>query len=345
MSSQRSVGIGLIGAGAMAKAYAECLQRYTAGARLVAVGGGKRAGALAEAYGVPAVSSVDELLQKAGVDAVIIATPEMRHGEQTLLAAAAGKHVLVEKPMAPTVAECDDMIAACTRAGVQLMVVKHWRFRGVHTRARVMLADGSLGALRTIRNWTLSPRASSLATVAKKPFYLDPAGGGLLMGWAVHNLDWVRCLAGAEPRSVTATMTAAAAPLPEGELEAKITFANGVEASVRIAIDLPEDPGSDQVFRTSVVTERGALDLNGYGQLRASDGQGDKILWTQPAFDPRDPADPRRLEAYAAMLQGFIDCIRLGTPPPVSGHDGRMAVALFQAAREAAKSARPVLFA
>ena len=344
MNSPRSVGIGLIGAGAMARAYAECLQRYTAGARLVAIGGGNRAGALADAYGVPADSSVDALLQRSDVDAVIVATPEMRHGEQTRRAAAAGRHVLVEKPMAPTVRECDDMIAACARAGVQLMVVKHWRFRGVHTRARAMLGDGSLGALRTIRNWTLSPRSSSLATVAKKPFYLDPVGGGLLMGWAVHNLDWIRCLARAEPRSLTATMTAAAEPLTEGELEAAITFANGVEARVRVAIDLPSDPGPDQVFRTRVVTERGALDLDGYGQLRMNDGQGEKVLWTQPAFNPREPADPRRLEAYAAMLQGFIDCIRLGTPPPVSGHDGRMAVALFQAVRESAVAGRAVLF-
>jgi len=343
MSTKSDLGIGLIGAGSMAHAYAECLTRYTTAARLVAVAGGRRAGVLASTYGVAVEPTVESLLRRADLSAVIIATPEMLHGEQTLLAAAAGRHVLVEKPMAPTVQVCDDMIAACARAGVKLMVVKHWRFRGVHRRALEWLRSGT-GAVHRIRNHTLTPRTSSLVTVSKKPFYLDPAGGGLLMGWAVHNLDWVRYLAGAEPLSLSASLAPAGAPLGEGSLEAEIQFANRVVAEVRVAIDRPSDPGSEQVFRTRISSERGELELDGYRHLRTIEQGGESVLWTQPAFDPRDPVDPRRLEAYALMLQGFIDSIRFDQSPPVTGHDGRTAVAMYQAIRQAASHRRVVNF-
>lgn len=342
MDTLPPIGLGLIGAGAMARAYAECLARYTRGAALLAVAGGTRAGELAAAFGVAAEPSVEALLARPGIAGVIVATPETLHREQVLAAAKAGRHVLVEKPMAPTVAECDAMIAACAAARVKLMVVKHWRFRGVHVRARERLRAGGLGRIQRIRNHTLSPRASSLATVAKKPFYLDPAGGGLLMGWAVHNLDWVRCLAASAPVTVTATLAPAAAPLQDGALDVRIEFENGVAAEVRVAIDLPEDPGPEQVFRTVVNAERGELDLDGYGHLRVHDASGDRIDWTQPAFNPRDPSDPLRLEAFAAMLQGFIDSIRHDQPPAVTGRDGRAAVALFEAARTSAALGRTV---
>lgn len=321
----------------MARVYAECLVRHTSRGRLVAVTGGRRAVELAAAYGAAAEPDIGSILGRRDVNAVIVATPEMRHCEQTLAAAAAGRHVLVEKPMAPTVAECDAMIAACARAGVKLMVVKHWRFRGVHVRALDLLRSGGAGALRSVRNHTLSPRSASLATAGKKPFYLDPAGGGLLMGWAVHNLDWVRCLAGAVPRCVAATLTPAAPPLGEGEMAARIEFANAVVADVRVAIDLPADPGPDQVFRTEIEAERASFDLDGYGKLRRRDATGEEVLWAQPSFDPRNPTDPLRLEAFARMLQGFIDCIGQDTSPPVSGRDGRMAVALFEAARRSSR--------
>src|SRR5947207_3805266 len=119
MQTRDALGIGLIGAGSMARAYAECLARYTRGGRLVAVTGGKRAPQLAADFGVISLPDVAALVARSDIHAVVIATPETLHREQTLLAAAVGRHVLVEKPMAPDVAACDEMIAACARASVQ----------------------------------------------------------------------------------------------------------------------------------------------------------------------------------------------------------------------------------
>src|SRR5581483_9188523 len=95
-----NIGIGIIGSGYMGRTYAECVARYNTNARLVAVAGGSRAPALATDYGVDAEPGVEQLLERKDVDAVIITSPQSAHREQTIKAAEAGKHILVEKPMA-----------------------------------------------------------------------------------------------------------------------------------------------------------------------------------------------------------------------------------------------------
>jgi predicted dehydrogenase len=297
----------------------------------VAVAGGARAGSLAYDYKTAHAPSVDALLARPEVDAVIIASPETAHCEQTLAAAAHGKHVLVEKPMAPNVAQCDAMIAACGNAGVTLMVVKHWRFRGVHTRGRAIVQARELGALESVRNETGASLASSLELVEKKPFYLNPAGGGLLMGWAVHNLDWVCHLVGATPLRARAVEPIRKHPtLGPTHFHAELGFAGGIDAFVKVSIDLPNSPPGNRVFYTQVQAERGQLELDGYGALRVARDGTRETRWVQPPFDPSQPVDAGRLEAYAAMVASFLQAIRDGRPPPISGDEGRRAVALFR---------------
>jgi predicted dehydrogenase len=347
MSDRPPLGIGIIGAGAMARTYCECLTKHTAGARLIAVSGGTRAPALAADYRVTACATVEDMLARPDLGAVIIATPEMRHLEQTLLAAAQGKHVLVEKPEAKEVAPCDAMVARCAEVGVTLAVCHHWRFRSVHTRALALVRGGRLGAVRSVTNHTLVSHESSVAGFASRPFYLDPECGGLLMGWAIHNFDWVRCLAGGDPTSVSAVTTPAGA-WGEGTMVSQIAFANGVAGTVDVDITRP---GSARYyFKTEITTERAKLELDGYGELRVDDGSGWKTLWTQPAFNPKDDTCPLRLEGYSLMVQAFIDQAKgTQTPSPpdqvrslASGRDGRMAVALFQASLASGAAGRPV---
>src|SRR5262245_34275650 len=116
--SAPDIGVGIIGSGYMGRTYAECIARYNSGARLVAVAGGSRAGGLAADYQVSAEPSVHSLLQRPDIQAIIITSPQSAHREQTVNAAQAGKHVLVEKPMATSSEECRQMIDACRAAGV-----------------------------------------------------------------------------------------------------------------------------------------------------------------------------------------------------------------------------------
>src|SRR5690349_21064254 len=98
LSSPREVGIGIIGSGYMGRTYAECVARYNHGARLVAVAGGSRAPSLAADYEIAAEPTVEALLARTDIDAIIITSPQSAHRDQTIAAAQAKKHVLVEKP-------------------------------------------------------------------------------------------------------------------------------------------------------------------------------------------------------------------------------------------------------
>src|SRR5437868_2348421 len=131
-----TVGIGMIGCGFMGLTYSEAIAHHVQGAKLLAVTGGSRAKQLGEEYAVPADPSVEALLARQEVAAVVLATPDQYRQEIALQAAAAGKHVLVEKPMAPTVAECDAIITACNKAGVNLAVVKTERYRKITRKAK-----------------------------------------------------------------------------------------------------------------------------------------------------------------------------------------------------------------
>src|SRR5262245_25297552 len=149
------VRIGLIGSGYMGRTYAECLKRYTTGGRLTAIWGGKRAEKLAADYGVACAADLPALLARPDVDAVLIASPHSVHLEQTRLAAAAGKHVLVEKPMALNGTECFAMIEACRKAGVVLSVIQTVRFRGSVARGKRLIDEGRIGKVRMIDLRTL----------------------------------------------------------------------------------------------------------------------------------------------------------------------------------------------
>src|ERR671936_711122 len=128
------VRIGIVGSGYMGRTYAEVLDKHTRGARLVAVALGQRATQLAADYRVEVEPTVEGLVARPDIDAVILATPEQIRLAQVRAAAAAGKHVLSEKPLAPDVAQADQMIAACRDAGVTLMVCQTARYRGTLAR-------------------------------------------------------------------------------------------------------------------------------------------------------------------------------------------------------------------
>src|SRR5436190_23364458 len=98
-----TVGIGMVGSGFMGLTYCEAISRHVKGARLAAVAGGRRAAELARDYGVDHVADISALFARDDVQAVVLATPDQNRRELTLAAAAAGKHVLAEKPMAPTI--------------------------------------------------------------------------------------------------------------------------------------------------------------------------------------------------------------------------------------------------
>src|SRR6185312_12621255 len=141
-----TVGFGMIGAGQMAHIHAVAIAEQPAGsARLVAVTSGTRAPALAAEFGAEAEPSIEALLDRKDIDAVVIATPHTAHLPNVLAAAAAGKHIVLEKPMGLDVDECRQMIDACDAAGVYLSLAKISRWLEAIRVGHDLVADGTAG--------------------------------------------------------------------------------------------------------------------------------------------------------------------------------------------------------
>ena len=195
--------LGLLGSGYMGRTYAECITKYNTRGRLIAISGGTRAPGLAADYDVAYEPSYEALLERPDIDAVLIATPHGMHRGQVIQAAQHRKNVLVEKPMATCVADCDAMIAACDEAGVVLEVVKTMRFRGVVVRAKHMINDGKLGRVRMLRGQSLSVEYGS----GEDRWATRPEHGGAFLDMGVHNFDLFRFLTGSEARLVFGHVT------------------------------------------------------------------------------------------------------------------------------------------
>lgn len=327
------VRVAVIGSGFMGRSYAHCLQRHCEGGELAAIHGGSRAPQLARDYEVEAIESYPALLARSDIDAVLVATPHDAHLSQVTEAARAGKHVLVEKPMALNRGECDAMIAACRAAGVTFSVIQTWRFRGTVSRGKALIDSGRIGDVRMIQLRTLFPWSPSIS----KPWTGEADQGGMILDQASHNFDFLRFYARSEPVQVYGRIKDyQTGGFPNPSAMAQVEFANGVTAQTWMSFELPKPGVPNSAFRALVVGSRGMLDIDGYGQLNvALDGRPWELDWEQPAIDfANKPLEPARLEAFYLQVQDFIDSIRQQRPPAVTGEDGRKAIEIIDAVRK-----------
>ena len=191
------LGIGVVGGGFMGRTWSQ-VAGMAPGTPLRAVAGGRRAAKLAVDYGVAEEPTVDKLLARADVDIVIITSPPRAHLDQVVAAAAAGKHVLVEKPMAPDAAACRTMAAACREAGVALAVVSQHRFRNSPRAARELIESGAIGSIRMVRVtgvdhwWDMTQTADDWKLDAQQMRVFDD--------WGAHGCDVLCWLVGSQAR-------------------------------------------------------------------------------------------------------------------------------------------------
>ncbi|MDB5913773.1 MAG: 4,5-dihydroxyphthalate dehydrogenase [Ramlibacter sp.] len=181
-------------------------------------------------FDAPAFEDIAALAAHPEVEAVYVATPHQFHAAHTLAAAAAGKHVLLEKPMALTLAECDLMIGACRAAGVRLIVGHCHSFDAPYLHTRALLRSGDFGRVRMIQalNYT------DFLYRPRRPEELQTsAGGGVVFSQAAHQVDVVRLLAGSPVERVRA-VTGAWDPErdTEGAYAMLMWFRDGVFASL-----------------------------------------------------------------------------------------------------------------
>lgn len=201
----RPLGVGIVGMGAAGAAFVPALQRHPA-FRWVALAETDpevRAQWAADpaACGVAVCEDLPALLNRPEVEVVLIATPTPLHAAQAQRAAAAGRHVLVEKPMAATLKEGLAMVRAAERAGVTLLVGHSHSFDLPIRHMREIVARGDLGSVRMVNTWCFTDWMRR----PRRPGELDAAqGGGVVMRQGAHQFDILRLLAGGMARSVRA---------------------------------------------------------------------------------------------------------------------------------------------
>lgn len=330
-----SVGIGLLGSGFMAHTYAECLAKHVPNAHLAAIALGSRAPGLAEEYGVAFEASAESLLARDDIGAVIIATPHSTHLPLTLIAAAARKHVYLEKPMAVTLADCDTMIAACAAAGVLVTVNHVTRLRRSPLTAKRLLDEGRIGELRMIR--VLSSVVGYLED--DHGWAHAPGEGGAWLDMGVHMFDALRWFADSEVDLIFARIRDfGGTPHLRRTATADVEMRNGVIAQFLVSMELPE-PGLGSQSQWTFIGSHGIIESDSYGKVRLGKGKEWEEVFEMPSFALNaDVYSPVRLEAFAAQVEEFVGAIATGGGPGMAGEDGRAAVEVVEAAIRSAET-------
>lgn len=340
------VGVGVIGCGFMGKTQVETISQFVQGARMRAVYDANQEAAelLARRYGLAAEESLDLLLARDDIEAVFIETPHFLHAEQALAAIAAGKHVMIEKPMAHTVELCDEIIRRAEEKGVLVSIVFSQRSRDCNLKAKELIDHGAIGKVRQIIEFHLL--AGGLIKFPR--WQSEKENLGILFGHAIHCLDRIRWLTGAEYATVYAKcMSMDPAAVVEASSMVLMTMTDGTVATVWSSGELAPPPFPRREFSAMIVGEKGLMDLDAYGELLINTNGKWEVAARQAPVDwaGKGFLDPVRLQSFARHAQGFINAIREKKQPPVTGWDGRQAVAAALAAYESSRTGQEVVLA
>jgi UDP-N-acetylglucosamine 3-dehydrogenase len=324
------IGAGVIGLGEIGQVHVEGYQR-AAGARVAAVTDLDSGLTARTAEATTAIPHADyeALLADDSVELVSICLPHNLHRETALAAIEAGKHVLVEKPLALNVEECDEIIDAAERRGVKVGVSHNQLFYPPHVRARELIEAGALGRPILLRlrlaiggkfsGWRSDPRAT---------------GGGLLFDAGVHRFYVARALFG-EISEVCAILDA---PRERGEDVAVVSlrFSSGAFGVIEANYHSPNGAFDDAI---EVTGSEATLYLSGCEAefvgfrtgpaLRRYDGS-----WHDERVPPGSWDD-----SVHASVAGFVEAVAAGAEPPVSAVDGRAIVETITRVYEVARVA------
>lgn len=296
----------IVGTGAIAHAHAHAVEAHPQ-AELVAVTNQTRskAEAFASQWGEPAVyDTIDDLLAAEHPDVVLICTPPGVHRAQTLAAFAAGAHVVVEKPPAPSLDELDEMLAAAEAAGKQLAVVFQQRTGTAAAHVRELLASGALGRPLLALCQTLWFRDPEYFAVPWRGKW-ETEGGGTTLGHGIHQLDLLGFLLG-DWASVQGRLWRLDRETgTEDTSTATVTFANGVVAQVMTSAVAPR-----QVSAVRIDTQKATITvehLYGHGhenwRITPAPGFEDEAeAWALPEHEERSDHAPLLRDVFDALL-------------------------------------------
>jgi len=350
--------LGIVGAGAIGNVHAEAALRN--GAR---VGGvwdlhGERAAACAARHGATAESTLDALLARPDIDAVAVAVPNAAHAECAIRALEKGKHVLLEKPMAMSLDECDRIIDVAARANRVLQLGFVCRGSPAAHAAKALIDAGRLGTIyhakcSIYRRRGIPGLGGWFTTKAQ-------SGGGPLIDLGVHVLDLTRWLCGS-PKALRASGACYASfgspianyryvemwagpPRLEGTCDvedhatALVRYEGGltVEMNVTWAMNIPDGAMKDGVF---LFGDKGGLAFQIFGSdLTLATEEHGRIADVRPILEPGDAL----AHAWDRQYRQFLDATQRGVAPHASAADGRAIQAIVEAIYRSGCEAREV---
>ena len=305
--------VGIIGAGAMGQRHAASWHEMGVGVAGFVGRSPERVTRLAREYGAPVYAHLDALLS--AVDVVDICVPTPLHYDTVLRSAAAGKHVICEKPLARTVAQGREMLRACEAAGVRLLVAHVLRFFPAYAAIKAQVIDsGDIGALTALHLF----RRSHPPQAAGENWFLDAdTSGGVIMDLMIHDLDYARWLAGEVIRVYAQQVNHHAL--------VTLTHASGAVSHVEASWDYPPT-----IFWTGV-DAAGADGVIHYDSREAvvhTYSRGDGGSFAQAA----QPIAAQAENPYTTQMKAFYAALVDNTPLIVSAEDGLAAVQIAEAA-------------
>ena len=328
------VRIGVIGCGAIAvvehlPGFDRCRNR-----KVVAVADvdeGKAAGA-AKKFGVKDhYFDYREMLERDDIDAVSIATPNFLHRDMAVASARAGKHILVEKPIASTMKEADEMVKSAEESKVILMVEQSHRFLPANQKAKDLLIKGTIGRVTTVRGRVGHGGPEGWSPSGKWFFKKKEAFGGAMADMGIHEIDAIRWMLGKEVSEVVAFL---------GTLEKKIEVEDNGVCLMKFGdgtFGIMESSWTTRpgIAQTTFYGEKGTMIVNAWGDITIKLASGKTIT-------PKIPSRGKYGIKYGSPYQYFVNCIENGEEPFVSGKEGRKSLEVVIAAYESSRTGKVV---
>lgn len=333
------LGVGIIGMGSIGATHARALNELRDQVTLLAYSGGGPAAAGEAGWPDAVQVAPDDVASQDGVDVVVICSPSECHGTQTLAALRAGRHAVVEKPLAVRVADAERIVELAREQRRQVVMIAQRRFEHQHRAVKELLDAGRLGQLRlatTQVHWSRDD-----AYYAAAPWRTSMAGGGgSLMNQGVHNVDLLRWLAG-PVEAVTAQYATLGHDMDaEDTTVATVRFESGALGMISTSTATP--PGDPATVRLHL--DRGVIEL----------GQGEVLRWDVDGVEAPPPADSAAPASGAAdpmaigiaghvhQWRDVVAALTQGRTPAVDAVDAAQTVRLLCAIYEAGATGRAV---
>lgn len=337
----------LLGSGFIADIHIESYHRFVPEAEVVGIWSrnADRAAAFAKKHHIPKnFATLEQAITESGCEIVDVCLPNFLHHRAVLAAANAGKHIIIEKPLAMTLEEADEMIAVCKAKNRKLMYAEELCFAPKYERVRKLVNEKAIGKIYQMRQCEKHSGPHS------DWFYdINQSGGGALMDMGCHGIAWFRWMLGGKPkvRTVFANMQNG---LIHGHRtrceENSVCMIEFDDGAIGIAEnswakhggmdDRVEVYGTQGVIYADLFMGNSALTYSEKGYGYAMEKAGTTQGWTFTIFEEAFN------QGYPQELRHFVECVREDKQPIVTAEDGRAVLEIMYAAYQSARTGQKV---